>query len=74
MTKLKKDRLVMVKNFPNRALAEAAREVLSQNGISCIVQSCDTVGAGTPQGIDLYVQINDRDAALELLETLYDGI
>jgi hypothetical protein len=66
--------LVLVKNFPNRALAEAASENLKEGGIESVLQSSDTVGTGTYQGIDLYVQEDDKEAASQLLESLYDGI
>lgn len=66
--------LVLVKNFPNRALAEAASEILKEGGIECLIQSSDTVGTGTYQGIDLYVQEGEKEAARQLLESLYDGI
>jgi hypothetical protein len=66
--------LVVVKNFPNRALAEAACLFLKQEGIESVVQSSDTVGSGTSQGIDLYVQEMNREKASRFLERLYDGI
>ena len=66
--------LVLVKNFPNRALAEAACQFLKQEGIESVIQSSDTVGSGNYQGVDLYVQERNREKARELLETLYDGI
>ena len=66
--------LVLVKNFPNRALAESARQFLKQEAIESVIQSSDTVGVGTVQGIDLYVQERDREKAQRLLERLYDGI
>jgi len=66
--------LVLVKNFPNRALAEAACEFLKREGIESVIQSSETVGAGNYQGIDLYVQERYREKARQLLERLYDGI
>jgi hypothetical protein len=66
--------LVVVKNFPVRALAEAASEFLKQKGIESLIQSSDTVGAGNYQGIDVYVQEGKREKARQLLERLYDGI
>ena len=66
--------LVVVKNFPNRALAEAASQFLKQEGIESLIQSSETVGAGNYQGIDLYVQERNRGKARQLLERLYDGI
>lgn len=66
--------LVIAKNFPSRELAEAAKQILKENGIESVVQSSDVAGTGTVQGIDLYVLRNDRVPALQLLESLYDGI
>jgi hypothetical protein len=74
MTKPGGKKLVLVKNFPNRALAEAASEILRDGGIESVIQSSDTVGAGTYQGIDLYVQEGEKETARQLLESLYDGI
>lgn len=74
MSKPAEMNLVMVKNFPNRALAEAAFQFLKCEGIESVIQSSDTVGAGTYQGIDLYVQERSRAQARQLLERLYDGI
>ena len=67
-------KLVLVKNFPNRPLAEAASEILKGAGIESVLQSSDTVGAGTYQGIDLYVQEDEKETARQLLESLYNGI
>jgi hypothetical protein len=66
--------LVIAKNFPSRELAEAAKQILKESGIESVVQSSDVAGTGTVQGIDLYVLENDRVPALQLLESLYDGI
>jgi hypothetical protein len=66
--------LVVVKNFLNRALAEAGCQFLKQEGIESVNRSSDTVGTGTYQGIDLYVQQGNREKARQLLERLYDGI
>jgi hypothetical protein len=74
MTRPAGKKLVLVKNFPNRALAEAASEILKDGGIECLIQSSDTVGTGNYQGIDLYVQEEEKEAARQLLESLYDGI
>jgi hypothetical protein len=74
MSKPAEIHLVVVKNFPIRALAEAACQFLKQEGIESVVQSSDTVGAGTSQGIDLYVQEENGEKARQLLERLYDGI
>jgi hypothetical protein len=74
MSKNSEHPLIRVKNFPNRALAEAAQACLQANDIESILQGSDIAGTGMPQGFDLYVQENDLEAAHELLETLYDGI
>ena len=66
--------LVVAKNFPMRELAEAAREILKENGIECLLQSSEVVGTGTLRGVDLYVRKDQKGEALELLESLYDGI
>jgi hypothetical protein len=66
--------LIRVKNFPNRALAEAGLACLQANDIEAILQGSDIAGTAMPQGFDLYVQAEDYDTARELLETLYDGI
>ncbi|HSQ74088.1 MAG TPA: hypothetical protein VLT13_00930 [Bacteroidota bacterium] len=66
--------VVLVKNFPIRALAEAAQALLKERGIEAIVQGSDIAGTGMPQGFDLYVQAQESKTAHELLEMLYDGI
>jgi hypothetical protein len=66
--------LVLVKNFPLRALAESAQEILKENAIETIVQGSDIAGTGMVQGFDLYAPAQDADHARELLESLYDGI
>ncbi len=67
-------RLVIVKNFPMRELAETARQILKDHGIESVLQSSEIVGSGTMQGVDLYVPEDAREEALSLLESLYDGI
>jgi hypothetical protein len=66
--------LVLVKNFPLRALAESAQEILQEHGIETILQGSDIAGTGMAQGFDLYAQSRDAEHARELLESLYDGI
>jgi hypothetical protein len=66
--------LVLVKNFPLRALAESAQEILQEHGIETILQGSDLAGTAMPQGFDLYAQPKDAAQARELLESLYDGI
>jgi len=73
------EKLILIKNFPNRSFAEQAKEVLAANGIACLLQSIDPgiFGSGsvsTLRGVDLYVNKNDQDKALGLIDALYDGI
>jgi hypothetical protein len=70
----KEGKLVVVKNFPMRELAEAAKQILKEHGIESLLQSSEMVGSGTFQGVDLYVRKESREEALELLESLYNGI
>ena len=64
----------LVKNFPNRAMAEAGQACLQTNNIEAILQGSDIAGTGMAQGFDLYVQAKDVETARGLLERLYDGI
>jgi hypothetical protein len=66
--------LVVVKNFPMRELAESAKQILRDHGIECLLQSSEVVGTGTLRGVDIYVRREEREEALQLLESLYDGI
>ena len=68
------DEMVVAKNFPMRELADTAREILRENGIESLLQSSEIVGSGTFQGVDLWVRKWQREEALQLLESLYDGI
>jgi hypothetical protein len=73
------EKLILIKNFPNRSFAEQAKEVLSANGIGCLLQSIDPgiFGSGsvsTLRGVDLYVNKDDHEKALGLIDALYDGI
>ena len=70
----KEEKLVVAKNFPLRELAEAAKQILREHGIECVLQSSEIVGSGTFQGVDLYVREGAKEEALLLLERLYDGI
>ena len=74
MSKEIEGELVVVKNFPMRELAETAKQILKESGIESLLQSSEIVGSGTMQGVDLYVRKGERDAALQLLESLYNGI
>lgn len=71
--------LTLVKNFPNRAFAEQAREILERNDIGCILKSHDpgilgTSSASVVKGVDLYVEEDKKDKAFDLLNALYNGI
>lgn len=70
---------IFIKNFPNRAFAEQAKEILLKNNIHCILKSADIGILGTPssgavQGVDLYVGKEYEKTAAELLNALYNGI
>ena len=71
--------LVLIKNFPNRAFAEQAKEVLQNDNIGCVIKSHDpgilgTSSASVVKGVDLYVEKENSQRAHELLNALYDGI
>ncbi len=74
MSREKDQDLVVAKNFPMRELAEAAKQILRDHGIECLLQSSEIVGSGTMRGVDLYVRKESREEALQLLDSLYDGI
>jgi len=71
--------LSMIKNFPNRAFAEQAKEVLLNENIPCVIKSPDsgilgTTTASLSQGVNLYVEEKYKDRAAELLNALFNGI
>jgi hypothetical protein len=66
--------IILIKNFPSRALAEAGQAFLHTHNIEAILQGSDIAGTGMAQGFDLYGQVKDAATARELLERLYDGI
>jgi hypothetical protein len=73
------DKLVLIKNFPNRSFAEQAKEVLAQYDIVSVLKSIDvgilgTASSGIPQGVNLYVSAENQEAASRLIDALYDGI
>jgi hypothetical protein len=74
MSKQTEESIVLVKNFPSRALAEAGLAFLQSEKVEAILQGSDIAGTGMPQGFDLYVQAKDVDRARNMLERLYDGI
>ncbi len=68
------EHLVVAKNFPSRALAEAGQQFLKKHNIIVILQGPEMTGIGSPLGCDLYVQQRDLATAQDLLERLYDNI
>jgi hypothetical protein len=73
------DKLVLIKNFPNRNFAEQAKEVLAQHDIICILKSIDvgilgTASSSFPQGVNLYVDEEHEEYALRLIDAIYNGI
>ena len=67
------ERLVLVKNFPHRSMAESGQQLLRREHIHAVLQSSDRAGTGTIDGCDLYVKAKDARRALELLESFYDN-
>ncbi|MBN2423389.1 MAG: hypothetical protein JXR46_02465 [Calditrichaceae bacterium] len=72
-------KLVLIKNFPNRAFAEQARSILKSKNIDCILQSPDpgilgVSSVSVSQGVNLLVDENQAETARELLFALFDGI
>ena len=66
--------LQFVKNFPNRAFAEQAKD-----HIGCVLKSPDlgilgTTSSSTLNGVDLYVEETEFKRAHELLNALFNGI
>jgi hypothetical protein len=68
------EQLVIVKNFPSRAIAEAGQQFLKKNNIIAVIQGLEMAGIGASTSCDLYVQKHDLAKALDLLERLYDSI
>lgn len=73
------DEIVFIKNFPNRGFAEQAKQVLTGNGINCILKSPDVGILGTSSsslliGVNLYVEKRHQERAYELLDAIFDGI
>jgi len=72
-------KMTLIKNFPNRGFAEQAREILESNGIGSLVQSADpgimgSSSASMAQGVDLFVDAEHSEQALQLIDALYNGI
>ncbi len=73
------EKLAMVKNFPNRAFAEQAREILLNQDIPCVLKSPDagilgTTNASMANGVNLLVEEKHQGRAGELLNALFNGI
>jgi len=72
-------KLVFIKNFPNRAFAEQASEILEKEEIACVLSSPDVGIMGTSTsslsiGVDLYVDEQNEQRTRMLLEALFNGI
>jgi hypothetical protein len=73
------ENIKFVKNFPNRAFAEQARDILAQQNIGCVLKTPDVgilgnASSATFNGVDLYVSAEDFDKAVRLLNAMFDGI
>lgn len=73
------DKIVLIKNFPNRGFAEQAKELLINNNIPSVLKSPDTGILGTTtaslfSGVNLYVEEKNNARASELLNALFNGI
>ena len=74
-----KSDLVLVKNFPNRLLAEQAKLALDSKGIPSFIQTSDTgiiglVSLSLLSGVDLYVSSEHAQEAARILNFVFDGI
>lgn len=73
------EKLSMIKNFPDRAFAEQAKEILLSDDIPSVLKSPDagilgTTNASMAQGVNLYVEERFALRAAELLNALFNGI
>jgi hypothetical protein len=73
------EKLVLIKNFPDRAFAEQAKQILKQNDIGCVLKSADVgiLGSATSSlliGVDLYVDETQAIEAGNLINAIFDGI
>jgi len=73
------EKITLIKNFPNRAFAEQAKDVLERNEIYCVLNSPDagilgTANGGIVQGVNLYVSAAQAEKAARLVDALYNGI
>jgi hypothetical protein len=72
-------KMCLIKNFPNRAFAEQAKQVLLDNDVPCVVKSADagilgTTTASLLHGANLYVEEKYQQKAADLLNALFNGI
>ena len=72
-------RLYLIKNFPNRAFAEQAQQVLNQNDIPSVIKSPDagilgTTTASLSHGANLWIEEQYKARAAELLNAVFNGI
>lgn len=72
-------KLRFVKNFPNRGFAEQARDILERQNIGCVLKSADVgilgdASAATLNGVDLYVEEENFEQAVQILSALFNGI
>ena len=73
------EKLVFIKNFPDRAFAEQAKQLLKQKEIGSVLKSADVGILGTATsslliGVDLYVDENKAVEAGNLINAIFDGI
>lgn len=73
------EKLSLIKNFPNRAFAEQAKEILLNDDIPSVLKSPDagilgTTNASMGHGVNLYVEVRFEKKAAELLNALFNGI
>ncbi len=76
--------LVLVKNFPDRVLAEMAQQQLEEEEIESVLKGAGggTVAIGgiatavgfLSQGFDLYVDEEDAPKAIKLVRELYQSL
>ncbi len=73
------DKLILIKNFPDRAFAEQGKQLLKQNDIGCILKSADVGILGTTTsslliGVNLYVDESQATEASNLINAIFNGI
>ena len=73
------EKLVLIKNFPDRAFAEQAQQILKQKDIGCMLKSADVGILGTATsslliGVDLYVEKMQATEATNLINAIFNGI